>query len=824
MSDRLRLAVRTAIRGIASARTITGCALLTLAVAVGFNLALFGLIDRAISSPPPHVVDPEQVFAAGFEPPGTADSAPGRPRMTTTSYVAYASIHDQVSPAETAAWQRVATAAIVEGTQLNVDATLVSDAYFALLRARPRLGRTINADDDLPPAGQPVAVLSHEFWRGVFGGDPDVLGRKIVLRGVDLTVVGVMPAGFSGHSAVHVDVWVPFHAVMRDPGWDRNPFVNLASVVIRVPPGQNATAISSRASAAANRRVSLTPIRGADVGSTERRIAYWLAAVSILVFMIGLANTATLLLVRGADRRRDLAIRIALGATRARLRSQVLVEAAFLAVTSTASALLLSYWLDEALRRVLLPTVSASSGLTFRVVAAAALAGVLAFIVAAAADVAQLPAQRLGGDLISVTRERPRRRLHVALLVFQTTISVILLAGAGLFARSLYNLAAQDFGMRMDDVLLVDFERGPGSRNQDDVLGPAIDRVRALPGVQAVTPIKTIPFTGFNVPPISVPGLADAPNIDGQLPFLTAATPQFFDILGVSIVEGRRFVDSDDRGAPVVVVNQTMARTVWPGQSALGKCIRIGFEPSFDPFTASGPPPAPTTVPCREVVGVARDVRQRSVIPDGHESRLMQYFVPFSQVPPPPAGVNPGVRAEIYGLLLRASAAPEQLAPAIRRLVVGRRTDLPFLQVRRYADLLERQMRPWRLGTLLLGIFGALALAVAAVGLYAASAHSVQERRREMAVRIAIGAAPRRVLTMVVREAALVAVAGALCGSTLIVIGGRWLQSLLFDIAPSDPIVLGAVGGLMVIVAALATLLPARSASRSDPSTLLRAE
>jgi putative ABC transport system permease protein len=824
MSDRLRLAVRTAIRGMASARAITGCAVLTLAIAVGFNLALFGLIDRAISSPPPHVVDPARVFAAGFEPAGTVTTDPARPRMTTTSYVAYASIRDQLSPSETAAWQRVSTAAIVDGTQLNVDATLVSGSYFTLLGARPHLGRHINRDDDLAPAGQPVVVVSHEFWMGVLGGDPQALGRKIVLRGVELTVVGVMPAGFSGHSAVHVDVWAPLHAVMRDPGWDRNPFVNLVSVIVRVPPVEHPAAIASRASAAATRQVSLTPIRGADVGSTERRIAYWLAAVSILVFMIGLANTATLLLVRGASRRRDLAIRTALGATRARLRSSVLVEAALLALSSVGSALILSYWLDEALRRILLPTVSASSGMNLRVLSAAALAGVIAFIVAAVAGMAQLPTQYLGGDLITVTRERPRKRAHLALLIFQTTISVMLLAGAGLFARSLYNLGAQDFGMRMDDVLLVDFERGPGARNPDDVLGPAVDRVRALPGVQAVTPIKTIPFTGFNVPPISVPGLADAPNIDGQLPFLTAATPQFFDILGVSIVDGRRFVDADDRGAPVVIVNQTMARSVWPGQSALGKCIRIGFEPSFDPMTASGPPPPPTTVPCREVVGVARDVRQRSVIPDGNESRLMQYFVPFSQVPPPPIGVNPGPRAEIYGLLLRASAGPEQLAPALRHLVIGDRTDLPFLHVRRYADLLERQMRPWRLGTLLLATFGAVALAVAAVGLYAAFAHSVHERRQEMAIRIAIGAAPLRVLTMIAREAAVVAAAGALCGSVLIVIGGRWLQSLLFGTAPSDPIVLGAVAGLMMLVALLATFLPARSASRSDPGTLLRAE
>ena len=290
----------------------------------------------------------------------------------------------------------------------------------------------------------------------------------------------------------------------------------------------------------------------------------------------------------------------------------------------------------------------------------------------------------------------------------------------------------------------------------------------------------------------------------------------------MTIVEGRRFVDADERGAPVVIVNETMARSVWPGGSALGKCIRIGFEPSFDPFTANGPPPPPTTVPCREVIGVARDVRQRSVVPSGSEDRLMQYFVPFSQVPPPPSGVGPG--PGIQGLLLRTTAGPDLLAAPIRRVVMDGRSDLPFLQVRRYSELFERQMRPWRLGTALLSLFGALALGVAAVGLYATFAHSVGERRREMAIRIAVGARPHGVLMMILREAARVASAGVLCGSLLAVLGGRWVQSMLVGTAPSDPLVLVSAAILMLAVATLATFVPARRASSADPSTLLRAE
>jgi putative ABC transport system permease protein len=561
-----------------------------------------------------------------------------------------------------------------------------------------------------------------------------------------------------------------------------------------------------------------SPIQGTEIGATERRIAYWLGAVSLLVLTIGLANTGTLLLVRGAARRSEFMIRIALGATPGRSRSQVLLEALLLASIATAAALLLSVWLDEVVRRLLLPTVSGSAGPTERILLAAGVAGGLAFAVAILAGIGQIPRSH-----VAPPSSYRRGRAHVALLVFQTTVSVILLAGAGLFGRSLYTLAAQDLGMRTDDVLLLQFDRGGRAADQDERFAASLDRIRTLPGVQLAVPIKTIPFTGFNVPPIGVPGLAGPPNVNGQLPFLTAAAPDFFEILDIRIVEGRRFVDTDDRGAPVVIVNEAMARTLWPGHSALGKCIRIGFEASFDPFSAGGPP-VPTTLPCREVVGVARDVRQRSVVPTGAETRLMQYFVPFSQVPPPPTGVNPGGRVEIYGLLLRATAGPEQLAPAIRRLVVGDRTDLPLLQVRRYAALLERQIRPWRLGTALLVLFGALALVVAAVGLHAAFAHSVSERRRELAIRIAIGAQPQGVPRMILREAAVFAIAGVLIGSAVVAVGGRSLESMLFGTAPTDPVVLGSVGVLMVIVAGIATFPPALRAAQADPSALLRAE
>jgi predicted permease len=794
-------------------------AVLTLALAIGMNAGMIGLIDRALLSPPAQVKDPGRVVTLAFEQ-GEGDQ---RARMISTSYVTYTTIRDNVPAfASTAAYQRASATLNVNGDQLRTDGLLVSGSYFELLGAGARLGRPVQPADDRA-AAEPVIVLSHALWTSAFGGDPAVLGRHITADGLDYVVSGVMPAGFSGHSSANVDVWIPFAAAMRSvPGWDQDPYRRVGTIIARLAPGTSAAAAATQAGVATDRRVVFDALAGAGVEATDRRVAFWLTGVAALVLVIGLANACTLLLVRASRRRRDFAIRAALGASRARLLRHAFGEAALLSLAATAASLLLAAWFDGAVRAVLLPGV-APAGFTGRAAILAALAaGAIAAIATGLANASNIPHQ-LSGGIDSTSPDGLRRgrrvRLQTVLLVLQTALSVLLLAGAGLFGRSLYNLLAQDFGITMDGVLVVDVEPGPGNA-RGRLFDEAVDRVRAIPGVRSATPIAAIPFSGFNVPPISVPGLTGPPNIDRQLPFLQAATPELFDILGIRIVEGRKLTAADDRGAPVVVVNQTMARTVWPGESAIGKCIRIGFDPTFDPETATGPPTPGPSLPCRQVVGVAHDMRQRSLVPTGNEDHLMQYFVPFSQVPVPPFVPNPDRGA--WGLLLRADTDVAAVAPAIRRAVGGSRTDLPFIRVRPYSQLLDRQMRPWRLGTALLALFSGLALAVGAVGLYAAFSHAVTVRRREMAIRLAIGARPRGVTTMILREALMLALAGIGAGWIAAVIGARWLQSLLFDTSRTDPLVLGGAAAVMLIVAVAATLVPALAASRTNPATLLR--
>ena len=490
-----------------------------------------------------------------------------------------------------------------------------------------------------------------------------------------------MPQGFSGHSSIDTDIWVTFDGAMRNnPGWDRDSQRNFTAVIVRLADDHGPSAAAMQAGAAIDRQVVLQPAAGTEIASTEKRIAWWLAGVSIVVLAIGLANAATLLMVRGARLRHDIAIRAALGASRSRLMRQGVLEAVVLAVLATGASLVLASWLDEAVRRVLFPGVVGRTTASAPALWAALASGAIAAIVGSIANTRQVPSSldtpRLSGGSAGGGR---RTRTLTALLVVQMTLSVMLLAGAGMFGGSLYRLLSQDFGMEMSNVLLINARNGPGGIQAGARMYlDALERIRELPDVEMATMINTIPFTGFNVPPIAVPGRPEPPAVGRQLPFLVGATPEFFKILGIRVIEGRGLTDADDRGTPVVLVNQTMARAVWPGESAVGRCIRIGFPPDFQP--GFGPPVLGDNVACREVVGVVNDTRQRSLFPQENEDRLMQYYVPFSQVPYPPFLPQEGPR--VSGLLVRPRHLTDQLVTTIRKMIVGTRADLPFIEIR----------------------------------------------------------------------------------------------------------------------------------------------
>jgi putative ABC transport system permease protein len=816
MVDRLVSDVVSALRSLRAAPAIPLAAVVTAALAVAMNLAMAGLIDRALLSPPDFVVDPHQVFTVGFEV-----SSPSREKgvTSTASYLTFEAVRDQVTGVTVAAWHYASTSIGVGDSRVAVKANGVTGAYFDMLGARAAIGRTLLPGDDRPPVGTPVAVLSHSLWRSAFGADPQAVGRQLRYGGLSLEIVGVMPPGFSGHTAERVDLWLPLSTAMHDsPGWHRAATLAVVELGVRIARGDSANAASSQLAAAAGTPVILAPLIGADFAPDSYRIAMWLTAVSLVVLAAGLANGATLFLVRGARRRRENSIRAAMGATRGRLLRQLLVESAIVAIGATGVALLLGFWFDELVRRVLFPTLVERAGVNAMVIVAALIGGASTLVVGVVAGALQLPAAVSSEDLAGRPRIWRRSSIQRELLIVQTTLSVVLITGAGMFAQSYRKMAGDDHRSQLVDVLLVTFDDGPGSvRDQDQLLTDAIDRLRKVAGVESTTTFAALPVGGaIHRPPISVPGVGE-PRLDGTPPSLIELTPESFDILRIEVVQGRRFTADDDRGAPVVIVNETMARAVWPGTTAIGKCLRIGFSP-IDRGISKGPPGPPATAPCREVVGIARDWRRPSSRGRG-ERRQMFYYVPFSQALSLPPWMLQGPRAE--GLLVKqadVAASPEQ----IRLAVTGGRTDLPFVDVRSYASLNGPRRSHWLIGTQLLLIFGALALATAALGLSAAFAHAVAERRQEIAVRLAVGASRQRVLLMMLCEGTTIAGRGAINGVVVATLVGWAARSIIVDLSSPGLLVIAAAMLIVVIVAAVATWLPARTASRTEPCELLR--
>jgi predicted permease len=813
--------LRYAIRGLRRTPGIPVAIILTTALAVGVNLAMVGLIDRALLSPPAHIIDPQRVFSIAFETIGPSGE---KGLVGTTSFLSFEAIRTAVPDVTPAAWTGSGTSVTVGDQRLAVKSMAVTHGYFSMLGVPARKGRTLVADDDASSQGAAVAVLSHALWQRAFGGDEQVLGRRLKLGGLELDVVGVMPPGFSGHSTERTDLWVPLPTAMRDlPGWQTAPTLAFAQIGVRLAPDQSVSRAAALLTAATGARVVLFPVIGADVAPAPHQIAMWLAGVSLVVLLAGLANGATLSLVRNARRRREASIRASLGATRARLATQVLIESAIVAGLATGVAVILGYWLDEIVRRLLFPFLIESVGMTRRVLVAAAAGGACTLLVTAAAGILQLPPQVTSAELRGTRRGWRRWALRRELLIAQTTLAVVLLTAAGMLGQEYDRELASDQYARIDDVVVAEFARGPGSMStadQDALLTSAVERVREVPGVAAATVFFVLPYYNVMAPPIEIPGRGE-PLIGGELPYLIESTPELLDILRVEVVRGRPFTAADGASAPpVAIVSEAMARTVWPGVSALGKCIRIGLDPEWDPRTAIGPPKPPASAPCREVVGIARDWQPPSNSPAGAR-RIAHYYVPFAQgVQRPPQMALP----RVSGLVLRPESGIDLSGDGIRRAVARGRDDLPLLELRRFAALQRPRLAHWLMGTKLLLLFGALALATAAVGIHAAFAHAVVQRRHEIAVRLAVGASRGDVVLMVLRQGSVVAARGIVAGVIVAILAGWSARSLIVGLESPGPVVIVLTGSLVLVVAILATWIPALTASRAEPDLLLRSE
>ena len=824
--DGLRQDLAFAVRSLRRAPGFTIVAVVTLALGVGANVTMFGIVDRLLLRQPDGVRSPELVRRLYF-----TETQPGEQTSTeaSMSYPQYVAVSESMQPAAmTAAFYDIRMVIGERAGARREKVTLATATYFPALGLRPTAGRFFSADEDIPPHGDRVAVISHAMWMKDYGGAPGAIGREIVISGHPFRIIGVAPEGFIGIEQGRSDIWVPMSAFGEmllakyvDGPWHQAGHVSWLRSIARLRSDDAVVQAEALATAgyrnAQEARVGATradsmklaaalePLlleRGPD-RTPSARIALWLAGMSLLVLLIACANVANLLLARALRRRREIAVRVALGAGRRRLAAQLLTEGMLIAVLGGAAALFVAHSWGALVRGILLPGVEWGPVMfdprTLAVAAAVVIGtGLLVGLVPAL----QASEVNLVDSLKTGSREGGGRRSATrgTLVVVQAALSLVLLVGAGLFVRSLHNARAVELGFVADGVLAVRFDLDGAGYSNDEAMAlydRLHERIARLPGVTQASLAVTEPFSTVLDYDISLPGRDSVQLPPSGPPNVNAVTPEYFATMGTRLVAGRGISPDDKKGAPmVVVINETMAEFLWPGRSPLGEVVCMDLR---------------TGKPCYEVVGVAQDARWSSL----REEPAMQMYFPLPQ--------NPS-SLPLRVLYLRTSGDDAPIIRAVRHEVAQLAPRVLFTAVEPLAMNLEPEIRPWRLGATVFTMFGALALVLAALGLYSVIAYDVAQRTREMGVRIALGAQARSVVGLVVRQGAALALVGIVTGAAISLAAGRSIGPLLFDTAPNDPTVLIGVALVLFSVAIAASLVPAWRATRVSPSVALRSE
>ena len=831
--EELRTDARFAIRTLRREPLLALGVIVTFALAIGANAAMFGLLGRLLLSAPPGVGNPGRV--ARIELLFTGDDGE-RYSSTTTSMPVARALSAQQDAFTAVAAVRAESLTLDRGASMSeVAAIEASGEYWVVLGVRPRLGRFWVASEDAIDNPAAVVVLSHAFWKRRFSSDASILGREIILSDRAFTIIGVAPAEFTGDQIKPVDVFVPISAALanQNASWSSDTRLNFVSIVARLREGvQPAAAEAAAAGAArealadgragdlvATRMTSLLP--GTARGSAQGRTALWLSGVALIVLLIATANVGTLLLLRALRRRREIAVRLALGVGRLRLARQLVTESLMLASLGGIAGVFVSSFLSELIRLTLLPNLAPADRLTNpRLLAGTALVSCVVGLLAGVAPLLSAGRRDIVSELRSSTggASAGRSPLGALLVTVQIALCTLLLAGAGLFVRSLQRVEGQDLGFSTSRLLLLslDFRANLSAAERDAMHMESVRRLMTLPGVTGATVIQSSPFGSHNIPPISIAGQSEPPMMGQQLPIMYGATPEYLRLMGVKLRRGRTFTDRDVSGAPLVVlVNESMAKHAWPGASAIGQCIRVGFDPTVEPS-----PLAPASLPCREVVGIVADSRARSLRADGNEGRLMQYYIPFGQLP---EGYVAGL-PDVSGILVQTADDPQRLIGAVQRLVQGTATSPVFARVRPYQTLLDPQLRPWRLGATLFSAFGMLALVIASVGLFGVVSYLVTQRTREIGVRLALGGTRAGIGRLVILDSLRVVLAGIGAGLLIVVVAAPLAQTMLFQTSARDATVLTVAGLSLIVVSLGAAVVPAWRAARLNPLIALRAE
>ncbi len=808
-------ALRTMRRSPGFAATVIG----TLAIGIGANAAMFGIVDRLLLRPAPLIREADGLrfvyHRVTFDVMGSfTNSSQGYP-----DYLDIAGLHDVIEVAAAAYPTSLPRGRGADADQVR--ALLTTASYFPTLETRPFLGRFYTEDEDRPPDGTPVVVLSYGYWQRAFGGERNVIGQTLDLQGRPFTIIGVAPRGFRGTGTADVDVFVPISAAASraiTTDWASTYNWQWLRVVVRLKPGVMETQAAARATLvyraahAKNKGErngtailgSIIPGRAPGDGATaSSRLSLLLMATSIVLLLVATANIANLLVTRASQRRREIAVRLAVGISRSRLMGQLLTESVALALCAGAAALLIAAVGGMMLRRLLLPDFSRADpvvdGRVFVVAAAVSLGcgllcGLAPALHALRGDVAGVLRAGMHGEL------HRRSRLRRSLLVVQGSLSVTLLAGAAMFVASLRNVLQVDLGYDAHRVLLADMNLdavGKKAPEQIAFFRTARERIAALPEVERASIAVTAPFFSSWATNLRIAGLDSLVPLQDGGPYINAVGPEYFATMGMHIVRGRGFDSTDVRGAPpVAVINETMTRVEYPGRDPLGTCLYIEGN----------------NTRCLTVVGIVHDFRRQSV----QDVSSAQYFVLE------PQEVWKGPESRVVMVRPRGDLAGAERA--IRATMQGIESGLPYARVDPLQTLVEPQVRPWRLGASLFVIFGATALVLAAVGLYSVVSYDTLQRTPELGVRVALGARMEQILKLVVGDGVRSALLGVLTGLALTLALGRVLAPLLFHVSPRDPLLLAVASGSLLAVALVASFLPAWRAAHVDPTVALRDE
>ena len=798
MMDSLTQDLRYAFRSLRRTPGFTTVAVLTLALGVGANTAIFSVVDGVLLRPLP-LHEPERLLAVGES---VRDGSPTD--MNSTTAGSFFDWKRQARAVQLAGYSTTSATLTGTGDPERIPGTTAIGGLFEVLGVPAVLGRTLVETEEAPGAER-VIVLSHGLWQRLFGTDSDVVGRTLTLNGEPFTVVGVMEADFRFPDGAS-EYWAPLRQG-ADARANRDQY--FIQVVGRLAPGATIEQAGEELAAVAeglrrdwplynsDLRIAVRPLRDTIVGSVRTRLLVVMGAVA-LVLLITCANLGNLLLARASVRRREIAVRRALGAGRMRVVRQLLTESLLLAAAGGAAGVLVGHWFLQLLLAAQsttnLPRIE-GIGLDHRV-----LLFTLGVSIVAGLLFGSLPAWQLTGTSNEALRTGARgatgrQWTRSTLVVAQVAMAMVLLTGAGLLLRSFVALQRVDPGFTAKRILAFDVSLpDPGL----PFFSASLDRIRAIPGVRAAALVSQFPVSGrgigawFNrldrpLPPEEKPP-AEAYRV---------VSPEYFETIGLPLKRGRFLTEDDRLERPAVVINEALARRHYASEDPIGEEIYLGA-------------PDNRLFPRATIVGVVGDTRDAGLGSDP----LPTVYIPF--------GVMPRWRFATY--VVRTEGAPQSVAAAVRTVMREMDAGLPLRNVRTLEDVLGVATATARWSSTLLGVFAFLALAMAALGLFGVLSFVVTQRTRELGICIALGAAPRTMRRMVLRQGLALIGGGLVVGLLGALALTRLMTSLLHGVAPTDPATYGAVAAMLMGIALLASYLPAHRATRIDPMVALRAE